>query len=188
MRKSKKSFLILILCLVMSGGPIVHAEDAYISDVVVTNTRDHLLVYFTVNNCFTPDMNKAIENGITTKFKFFVTLSMKRAFWWDNDVVEMQFAHTIKYDNLKEHYEVTLSEAGEKTTTVKSYEDAKKLMADVIALQVVSLEKLHRGRTYQLGMMAQLDKIELPLHLHNVFFFLSLWDFETDWKIIEFRY
>ena len=188
MKKRKKSLLILILCMLMSGGVLAHAEDADISDVVVTNTKDHLLVYFTVNNCFTPEMNKAIENGITTTFKFFVTLSMNRAFWWDNDVVEMQFSHTIKYDNLKELYEVTLSEAGEKTTTVKSFEKAKKMMADVVALKVVPLHKLFRGRTYQLGMMAQLDKIELPLHLHNVFFFLSLWDFETDWKIIEFRY
>jgi hypothetical protein len=188
MRKSKKSFLILILFLIMSGGPVVHAEDAYISDVVVTNTKDHLLIYFTVNNCFTPEMDKAIENGITTTFNFFVTLSMKRAFWWDNDVVEMQFSHTIKYNSLKELYEVTLSEGGDKTTTVKSFEEAKKLMAEVVALKVVPLHNLHRGRTYQIGMMAQLDKIELPLHLHNVLFFLSLWDFETDWKMIEFRY
>ena len=188
MKKRTKRFLIFILCLVMSGGPVVHAEDAYISDVVVTNTKDHLLVYFTVNNCFTPEMNKAIENGITTKFNFFVTLTMKRAFWWDNDVVEMEFAHTIKYDSLKEVYEVTLSEGAERTTTLKSFEEAKKMMADVVALKVVPLHNLHRGRTYQLSMMAQLDKIELPLHLHNVLFFLSLWDFETEWKRIEFRY
>jgi hypothetical protein len=172
----------------MNGGAVVHAEDASVSDVVVTNTRDHLLVYFTVSNCFTPEMNEAIENGIVTKFKFFVTLSMKRAFWWDNDVAEMQFTHTVKYDNLKEHYEVTLSEAGDKAIIVKSFEKVKKLMADVVALKVVPLHKLHRGRTYQLSMMAQLDKIELPLHLHDVLFFLSLWDFETDWKVIEFRY
>ena len=188
MKKTKKGLLILILCMLMIGGSIVHAEDANISDVIVTNTRDHLLVYFSVNNCFTPEMNKAIENGITTTFKFFVTLTMKRAFWWDYDVVEMQFTHTIKYDSLKELYGLILSEAGGKTTTVKSYEKAKKMMADVVALKVAPLHNLHRGRTYQLGMMVQLDKIELPLQLHNVFFFLSLWDFETDWKMVEFRY
>ena len=37
-------------------------------------------------------------------------------------------------------------------------------------------------------MMAELNKIQLPLYLHYVFFFLSLWDFETDWHSVDFRY
>lgn len=36
--------------------------------------------------------------------------------------------------------------------------------------------------------MAELNKIRLPFHLHYVFFFLSLWDFETDWHTIKFTY
>jgi hypothetical protein len=37
-------------------------------------------------------------------------------------------------------------------------------------------------------MMAQLDKIRLPFYLHYVLFFVSLWDFETDWYAVDFRY
>ena len=180
--------MILILFAFMGIASRGYAEDAYISDVVVTNTPDQLLVYFSVNNCFTPEMNEAIKNGITTTFNFFVTLTQKKSFWWDSEVADLQFSHTIKYDNLKENYEVSLSEQEGKTVTVKSYEEAQKLMQDVVALKVASLSSLHRGRDYQMRMMAQLDKIELPLHLHYVFFFLSLWDFETEWKTVEFRY
>jgi hypothetical protein len=28
---------------------------------------------------------------------------------------------------------------------------------------------------------AKLDKVRLPLYMEYVFFFVSLWDFETDW-------
>jgi hypothetical protein len=28
---------------------------------------------------------------------------------------------------------------------------------------------------------AELDPVRLPLHLEYLFFFVSLWDFETDW-------
>ena len=94
----------------------------------------------------------------------------------------------IKYDNLKTIYEVRLSEQDNKVITVKSFDEAKKLMAEVVALKITPLSNLEKGGRYQLRMMAELDKIILPLYLHNVLFFLSLWDFETDWKMIEFRY
>ena len=52
----------------------------------------------------------------------------------------------------------------------------------------IMVSNLEKGGRYQLRMMAELDKIILPLYLHNVLFFLSLWDFETDWYTIDFRY
>jgi len=50
------------------------------------------------------------------------------------------------------------------------------------------MHQLKKGKRYQLQMMAQLDRIRLPFHLHYVLFFLSLWDFETDWYAVDFRY
>lgn len=188
MKKEKAGILILILCAFMAVASLAEAKNAYVSDVVVTNTRHQLFVYFSVNNCFTSEMNKAIQNGIPTTFNFFVTLSQKKRFWFDSKVANLRFSHTIKYDNLKEIYNVTLSEQNGKTVTVKSYERAQKLMEDVVGVRVASLSSLHRGDDYQLRMMAQLGKIKLPLHLHYVFFFLSLWDFETHWKTVEFKY
>jgi hypothetical protein len=55
-------------------------------------------------------------------------------------------------------------------------------------LKVLPLRELAKGGHYQIQMMAELDQIRLPLYLHYVFFFLSLWDFETDWYTIDFRY
>ena len=37
------------------------AAQVSLSDIVVSNTDEHLLVNFTVTGCFTEDMNKAIE-------------------------------------------------------------------------------------------------------------------------------
>ncbi|MDY7037281.1 MAG: DUF4390 domain-containing protein, partial [Thermodesulfobacteriota bacterium] len=97
-------------------------------------------------------------------------------------------SHSIKYDNLKKIYEVSLSENDNEIITVQDFEKAKKLMSDVVAFKVISMDKLHRGGHYQLKMMAELNKIKLPFYLHYVFFFLSLWDFETDWYSVNFGY
>jgi len=164
------------------------AKDAYLSDFVVTNTRDHLLIYFKVNNCFTPEMNNAIESGIETTFTFFVQLNEKRDLIWDKKIADLEVNHSIKYDSLKKTYSVKFSEDNNRDVTVRSFEEAKKLMAEIVALKVVPMHQLKKGKRYQLQMMAQLDKIKLPFYLHYVFFFLSLWDFKTDWYAVDFRY
>jgi hypothetical protein len=83
---------------------------------------------------------------------------------------------------------VRLSERENKVITVKDFEEAKKLMSEVVGFGVTPLSNLREGGDYQLQMMAELDKITLPFYLHYVLFFLSLWDFETDWHTIDFRY
>jgi len=188
MKKGKTGLLIIILFFVIPFDMPAFAEQAYLSDIVVTNTRDHLLVYFSVNDCFTIEMNRAIGSGIDTTFRFFVKLYEKRNYWWDRKITDMEIRHSIKYDNLKNSYEVRLSEQNNKTITVKGFDEAKKLMADVVASKVTTLTNLRKGGRYQIQMMAELDKIRLPLYLHHVFFFLSLWDFKTDWTAIDFRY
>ena len=40
----------------------------------------------------------------------------------------------------------------------------------------------------QIRAKAELSKLTLPFFLHYVFFFVSLWDFETDWYTIDFIY
>jgi len=182
-----KSLLLMTILWVAWAVPAM-AREAYLSDFVVTNTRDHLLVYFTVNNCFTPEMNNAIESGIETTFTFFVQINEKRDLIWDKKIADLEVNHSIKYDSLKKTYSVRFSEDNNREVTARTFEEAKKLMAEIVALKVVPMHQLKKGKRYQLQMMAQLDKIRLPFYLHYVFFFLSLWDFETDWYAVDFRY
>lgn len=188
MGKGKRGIRVAIFFIILQLTIPALANQAYLSDIVVTNTRDHLLVYFSVSDCFTAEMDRAIESGIDTTFTFYIRLFGKRDYWWDMKVADREISHSIKYDNLKKIYEVRLSEQNNKVVTVKDFDEARRLMAEVVAVKVVALRNLKKGEHYQLRMMAQLDKIRLPLYLHYVFFFLSLWDFETDWYSIDFRY
>lgn len=174
--------------LMLFSGASAMAKDAKITDIVVTNTREHLLLYFTVTDCFTDDMKKAIDNGVTTTFTFFVHLKEVRNWWWDREIADIKISHEIKYDSLKKVYEVRLSSLDDKAFLGKNFEEAKKKMAEVVGLKVTELRNLQRGNRYQISMMAELDTIKLPFYFHYVFFFLSLWDFETDWYSVDFRY
>ena len=61
-------------------------------------------------------------------------------------------------------------------------------MTEVDNLRVIELANLIKGDKYQIRIKAELDKVTLPLSLHYVLFFVSFWDFETDWYLINFTY
>jgi hypothetical protein len=85
-------------------------------------------------------------------------------------------------------FTVFLPEHTTEEVTTKDAEEAYKLMAEVVALKVARLDTLRKGSQYQLRLKAELDKIELPLKLDYLLFFLSLWDFKTDWYTVVFKY
>ncbi|MFW6147349.1 MAG: DUF4390 domain-containing protein [Thermodesulfobacteriota bacterium] len=180
------SLVILLFLLFLPG--LSSARKASLDDIIVTNTRDHLLVYFNVEDCFTEDMNRAIMNGIQTKFTFFVKLYQVRPGWFDKKIVDIKLTHSVEYNTLKNEFQVLLPEKNNKKITTKDAEEANTMMAEIVALKVAKLDALRRGSHYQLRLKAELDKIELPFYLNYVFFFLSLWDFETDWYSVVFKY
>jgi hypothetical protein len=166
----------------------VLAQEATLSNIIVTNTRDDLLVYLTVEGAFREKMKEAILSGVPTTFSFLITLHRVRNLWKDKKISDITVSHTVKYNNLKKEFAVKRSWENGKPLVTQSFEEAQKRMAEIDGLKVVSLNKLDKGQRYQLGAMAELNKLTLPFYLHHVLFFVSLWDFETDWYTIDFIY
>ena len=184
--------LIIALVMIFLMGSLLatqaRAEEARLTDIVVTSSGEYLLIYFRVTGCFTEDMIKAIENGINTTFTFFIGLYEFRDFQLDNNIAELRVTHSIVYDNLKKAYKVRLSERNSEMILVEDFHEAKNLMSKIVGVKLTGLNKLQKGTRYQARMMAELAKIRLPLYLDYVLFFLSLWDFETDWYKVNFTY
>jgi hypothetical protein len=133
-------------------------------------------------------MEEAILNGIPTTFTIVIRLYRTRAVWLDASIASITLEHTIKYDSLKNEFRVTRSEEDNSELVVKDFEAAKKAMAEIRNIRVVSLKELQARGKYQLRVKAELEKVRLPLYLHYVLFFVSLWDFETDWYTVDFIY
>ncbi len=176
---------ILFFVLLLPDPPVI-AREARLKDIIVTNTTDDLIVYLTVEGAFTPNMKKAVLSGVPTTFSFFVVLYRIRGYWFDKRFVRLKLTNTVKYHNLKREFVVTRSWENHKPIVVKSFDEAKSLMSEVDNLRVVPLSRLQRGKKYQIRAKAELSRITLPLYLHYVLFFISLWDFETDWYTVDF--
>jgi hypothetical protein len=85
-------------------------------------------------------------------------------------------------------FRVTRSEDNHSELVLKEFDAAKKAMAEIKNIVVVPLLELSKDSNYQLRVKAELEKVRLPMYLHYVLFFVSLWDFETDWYTVDFTY
>ena len=180
--------LLLAMATVVASPQVLYARDATIDEIVVTNSTTDLLLYCSVVNSFTAEMEKGVRNGIPVTFTFFVNLDQDRDFLPDREVASLSFDHSLSYDSLKEEYRLTFSGEDGKSVTTTSFDEAKRLMAEVNGFRVVSLRSLIPDGEYTLTIKARLEKKTLPLNFHYIVPFWHLWDFETDWRSVQFRY
>lgn len=184
-RPLSRFLFVIVLLLLLPAVPC--AEDAAIRDLMVTNNTNHVLVYARVTNCFTPDIEAAILAGVPTTFTFIVELFQERSGWLDRKVTRTNISHLMKYDNVKKLFHVYL-DGDKEPTSFQDFEGAKRLMADLNGVPVAQLQELQQNEHYYVRIKAKLDKVRLPLRMEVVFFFVSLWDFETDWYREGFFY
>lgn len=155
------------------------ADKALLEDVVVVRDEG-LKVSFVVRDAINEDIKEAIESGISTSFTFIIKLKRERRFWRDKSVEKWTFNHTVKYDNLKDEYEVYLEETGKKKV-VKDFNEMVELMVTGKNIHLAQIPDFKDGAKYILRIKAQLDTVKLPLHLDYILLFVKLWDFETPW-------
>jgi hypothetical protein len=61
-------------------------------------------------------------------------------------------------------------------------------MADLNGVPLFPLKGLKKNEYYYVQSKVKLDKVRLPFRLEYLFFFVSLWDFETGWHREGFFY
>ncbi|MDD9301500.1 MAG: DUF4390 domain-containing protein [Desulfobacter sp.] len=187
----KKYYILLfsVICFnLLVPGNIFADINAVLSGIKLANTRDDLIAYFKVKNAFKTKTIQAVQNGIPTTFTFYLTLYKTAGNLFDKKIADLKIKSTIKYNSLKEEYTVFRPWKEETPLMTKSFDEAKAWMTEVDNLKVIPLGQLVKADKYQIRIKAELEKVTLPLSLHYVFFFVSFWDFETDWYVINFTY
>ena len=134
----------LSICLLMNlfqARPL-YAQDAGITDFTVSNSESQLLLYFTVTDCFTADMEAAIHNGIPATFTFYVDIYRQRSNWPDKKIKKYEFEHIMAYDSLKKEYKIHLNEKGTSKLTA-SLDEAKTLMSEINGFKILPIDEVN---------------------------------------------
>lgn len=164
------------------------ADDAALSNIVITNDEKSLLIYLTIQNGFNAKLEQAVMGGSTVTFKIYVSLYKDRGLWPDKEMADLSATHTLRYDVRKKTYTVVRSEDAAAPVITHSFEEAKKAMSEVARMNVCALSGLEKGRQYEVKVKAVMERVEPPLHLRYLLYFVSFWDFETDWYSINFNF
>ncbi len=188
----KKLLLILTLLFAACAAPALPASaqagKPAVGDVSVSTSPDSLSLSFTVENAFPKRIEEAIKSGVPTSFNFIAELTRVRGFWFDKNMGHWEFRHTVKYDTLKQVYEITLEEKGGLKILTKDYGEMKRIMSSPESVALRPGWDLPRGYNYELRIMAELRSVRLPFRLDYMLFFLRLWDIDTDWYSYRFTY
>lgn len=189
-----KSFifsLFLTFFLALFFSPQSFSEDdpgPHIADILITTSQSHLLLFCSIKNSFTPEMVEGIQNGIPVTFTFHIELEQVKNKWFDKNIIEMTLQHTLTFDSLKEEYQIHKSEKSKNPTVTDDLDKAMAIMAELNGIKIISRAELTPDAPYAINVKAKLAEKTLPLHMHHIIPFVSLWDFETDWRTIEFQY
>lgn len=176
----------IILVLLIMPGSIYASGSARVSDLALINGPNSLLSFFKIENAFSPEMEKGVQNGIPLTFTFYIALSRVRTGWPDEEIISHAVDHTLTYETLKERYRLVLQEKRAVDIFMNDFAKAKRQMTAVNGFPLVPLDLLEKGIRYRLRVKARLSEKKLPLNFHSIIPFWSLWDFETEWQELEF--
>lgn len=177
------------LFLVLSLLPaIAVAQEARLKNITISSTKEKLQVAMEVEGAFTKDVTEAILKGVPADFSFLIKLDRSRNWWPNEALADIEVTHTIKYDNLKKEFSVFRSWIDQKPYVTQSLAEAQSMMSRIDRLTIIDINRMERHQEYELRAKAELSKMTLPFYLHYVFYFVTLWDFETDWHSVVFTF
>ncbi len=159
-----------------------------IKDIIVTTSDIDLLLFATVNNGFTPQMLDDLRAGTPIVFTYHLELVKTNNNWIDTTMVETTVTHTMTFDSEKKEYRITFSNQDKKAVTTDDLEQAQQLMTELNGVKIIALAQLIPDAPYAIHFKVTLKKGSLPFGINRLIPFTSLWDFETAWRTIEFRY
>lgn len=163
-------------------------QNPEIKDIIVTTSEPDLLLFATVKNGFTQGMLDDLKNGVPIIFTFHLELVKTSSNWIDTPLVQSSVTHTMTFDSTTKEYWITFSDPNGRVATTEDLEQAKQLMAELNGIKVIALSQLVPGAPYAIHFKITLKKGSLPLGIHRLLPFSALWDFETAWRTIEFRF
>lgn len=178
----------LLLTVMAASDPVWARNPADIADLRVYSDPPNLKISFRIDNCFNEEMEQAIQSGVATTFRIRILVDKDGLPWIRERLVDAFIERTIRYDTLHEHYLVSRVDDPKSFLTTKRWDEAKAWMSHVTDLPVIALWRLVPDQTYLVQVKAELSKAQVPSFLRYVFFFVSLWDFETPWVSVTYTH
>ncbi|MDJ0720251.1 MAG: DUF4390 domain-containing protein [Desulfobacterales bacterium] len=164
------------------------AQEALLRNITLSSMDDHMVVSLRVEGAFTPKILSMVQEGAQVQFTYRLRMYRDRHMWLDEKLVGMDLTHRLLFDPVRKIYKVRRSWALEPWTQTRSLAEARALMTQIDRLPILALDRMQPGEGYELRAKVELLQVTLPFYLRYVFYFVSFWDYETEWHSVFFLY
>jgi hypothetical protein len=183
----RRTLLCLLAAALLAPAARVEARNghAFIDSVQFRRgPRSDVLLSFKVQGAFDERVLDTLDSGLPVRFTYLARVIRSRDVLRDVVVKDVRVDRTLVKDNLKDRYRVQRDgkKAGEDLATLA---EAVEAMSRVDGMRILQLDALGRSGPLQLWIKAKLQKFQLPFRLHYLFAFVSYWDVETDWYVVD---
>ena len=120
-----------------------------------------------LEGAYTEDVRSAIQSGLQTTFEYDVRLSREEAFWPDSTVASATVAVTVKYDSLKEQYNLARMVDGrvEETVVVDDEDAIEQLLTRFDRVPLFRTADLEPNASYQVQVRVERRPHDAWFHL-----------------------
>ncbi|MFQ5882016.1 MAG: DUF4390 domain-containing protein [Candidatus Methylomirabilales bacterium] len=173
---------VLVLLLALGRVDLASGARAWMGNVILTELQKDVLVFATLQEAFTQEIQESIINGVPTTFTYQIRLMRHRAVFPDAEVVVKAVRQQVAYDLLADEFRLTREDGGEHNSQVtKSYTQVRRWMAELRGVRLIPREKLEAGQLYYVRVKAEIRSVSLVFPLNYLPFFISLFNFDTPW-------
>lgn len=181
MNKILKSLLFFLF--IIFTPVLVYGKGEQISDVIVNQGSEDLIVSSALTGGFSKDFEDALKNGFEKEITFYIEIYRKWNFWPDEFIFSKKVQKTIKYDGLKKMYYASSYDGLYLEEKVfDDYERMKTWVSKIVDIKAIPLSFLKPKATYFVRIKAESKFKKLPPILENLLFFIATTDFEAPWK------
>ena len=174
------SSCLVFVVLLLTASPALPGE-AELTNLIVRNNNDELQVDLLIKGIFTQEMKAAVSKGIPIRITFLILLYEVHDYWFNDKMVNKTAMHDISFDVLRKEYRIRRSWEKRIPLVAKNFEKAQSLFSEIQGFNVIPLNRLKKGKHYQLRIKSELSKKKA--HLTGL-----PWEFDTDWYTINFIY
>ena len=130
---------------------------------------------------FSDQAIEALVNGVPLTMEVHIQLRDKKAWIWQDDLIDLRLRYRIRYLALAAVYQVVDLQSGTHQN-FHTRRSAFEALGEIRDLALISSDKLEPGRTYRLSLRSRLDIEALPLPLRPMAYVTSSWKLSSDWS------
>ncbi|MGA1869021.1 MAG: DUF4390 domain-containing protein [bacterium] len=179
------SFLIICaLCAFLLVPESSFAAKATIKEIDLTVSGEVFYVNALMQEAFTKKIKEAVSTGAPAEFLFYLQIRNRIAPFINLTVARTTVRYTVSYDSLKKQYQGTQSVQGKDTKTLvtSNWDEIVKWVSELRRVEF-PLSLIKKEKANHIRIKAEMKCLKLPFPLNQLFNLISLWNFETPWKV-----